>query len=772
MIGIALGVLLVAWLPQLSSYWVLAVLSMVLLVLCLPVCQVVLRPWLFKTRRHYWDQLVVRWRVQIAGVLLGVIYASGWGYYNLSQRMPLDMPAQTITVEGLVSHLPETMPGMSRFRFDVESYSPALVDTDLKHLLLSWYNPDQEIMPGQRWSLVVRLKPPRGLMNPGSSDYETRLFAEQVNARGYVKRAQLLNSANETGQYPLEKWRYQFAQWLTQLSLAAPTDATIRALVLGDKQGLQDEQWQMLRQTGTVHLVVISGLHIGIACLLGYGLGWFLQLSLGRLMPASTDIRAYRIIPALLLASGYALLAGFSIPTQRALIMSLAMLLPALFNRHVGIWQRYRLALVMVLLLQPLSFYQPGFWLSFAAVAALFLTVNQEGSRRPIATILATQWAVFLGLLPLLLLWLGQVALLAPLVNLLAIPLLTFVLLPGVMLGLLLSLGDSSVGVVLLDGLINYFWQLLAFCSPAGGMLSGHPAMFAVMLGVMAAALLILPRWLGVRSFGVFLLLGLIFPAKPSLRSGDFRATVVDVGQGLSVLIETETKTLVFDTGAAYNGRSIARFTLLPLLASRQIERIDRVVLSHKDNDHAGGYSALSESVAIGDIQTGSPKLLRRLSAQRCVSDDSWQWDGIRFRYIQPARLAVVNENNRSCVLLVESEHCSLVIPGDIESSIESQILSRYPDLDANWLVAAHHGSRFSSSPEWLARLDPQQVLFSAGFDNPYGHPAEAVTQRLDDLQLPSLNTAEKGALILESNANGCLTHAYREQKKRYWTAG
>ncbi|RTE65721.1 DNA internalization-related competence protein ComEC/Rec2 [Amphritea opalescens] len=762
MIGIALGMLLVAWLPQLLPSWVLVALLVFLLVDCLPP----FRRWL-GLRPLYNTGL----RIQFAGFLLGILYASGWGYVNLSQRMPLSMTAQTLTVVGVVSDLPDSFSDMRRFRFDVDQLSDTSTNIDLQHLLLSWYKTDERIVPGQQWQFVVRIKPPRGLRNPGSSDYQTRLFADRINAKGYVRSAKLLAEPQQTGRSQVAYQRYQLREWLVGLPLNERAQATVRALVLGDKQGLQDPQWQILRQSGTVHLIVISGLHIGIACLFGYGIGWLLQLGLRRLTVKADDLRAYRIVPALIMASGYALLAGFSIPTQRALIMSLAMLLPLLFNRSISVWLRYQLALVLVLFLQPLSFYQPGFWLSFAAVAALLLIVKGEASKG-IVTVLRTQWAVFLGLMPLLLLWIGQVTLIAPLVNLVAIPLLTFVVLPGVILGLLLCLIEPAFGASLLNGLLDYFWQILEFCSPAGGVLSGYPSTLAVVLGLLAAVLLILPRWTGVGYFGLFLLLALVFPARDSIDSGDFRATVVDVGQGLALLIETANKTLVFDTGAAFKGRSIARFTLIPLLQSRHIEHIDRLVLSHKDNDHAGGYPELNSQFEIKQVLSGSPTLYRQPSIQPCVADDAWEWEGIRFRFLQPARLSVVNENNRSCVLLVESEQCSLVIPGDIEAGIEQQILAKYPDLTTNWLVAAHHGSRYSSSIGWLQALHPDWVLFSAGFDNPYGHPAQAVIDRLNRLQLPWLNTAEQGALMLESRANGCLTKTYRDQKKRYWTAG
>ncbi len=691
--------------------------------------------------------------------------------------MPMNMPAQVLNIRGVVSRLPEYRQGMVRFSFEVDQYSPEIPGVNLKSLQLSWYNPEAEIIPGQAWQLRVRLKPPRGLMNPGASDYETQLFANRVNGRGYILSARLSREAGAGNRFRIEYLRYQVRHWLSQLPLEPEVDATIRALLLGDKQGLNDQQWQVLRQTGTVHLVVISGLHIAIACMLGYWIGWVVQTVVQwfapRLVDGFADIRAWRIIPALAMATCYGLLAGFSIPTQRALVMAVALLLPPLLNCHLGVWKRYQIALVLVLLMQPLSFYQPGFWLSFSAVAALLLIVSGQRDSGRVKTIAATQWAVFVGLFPLLLFWMGQVALVAPLVNVLAIPLLSFILIPGVLSGLLVCLVNADAGAIFLSGLVDAFWSLLQLCTPPDGvgLFFSSPSLLTVCLGLLAAILLNLPRWTGMGYFALFIITVVIFQPKSVIDHGDFRASVVDIGQGLAVVLETRSKVLLFDTGAAFKGRSTARFTLLPLLQSRRINHLDRVVISHKDNDHAGGYPTVAASLVVAELHSGSPAVQRRTLAKPCVSGDTWEWDGVRFSYIQPVRPLPVNENNRSCVLLVQSDHCSVLIPGDIESSVEHQILSDYPGLQVNWLVASHHGSRFSTDHEWLTALQPDWVLFSAGFDNSYGHPATVVTDRLDHLQMNWLNTADKGALLLNSSEGRCLTEAYRDIKRRYWSA-
>ncbi|GGK68883.1 DNA internalization-related competence protein ComEC/Rec2 [Amphritea balenae] len=757
MIGISVGVVLVACMSSLlPGVWLVVLMLLVLL----------LFQAIFLIKNNFSGLL---W--QILGLLVGLIYASCWGYYQLAQQLPTNPQRHDVTLTGIVTEVKLDSDLLSRFVLRVERVEDAGSSVSITKAELAWYQPTSVLVPGDRWRFSVRLKPVRGFSNPGGDDYKARQLSRGIGAKGYVRGdAVLISTATAE---PIARLRYQFSDWLSRLPVSSRTLATIKALLLGDKSGLTDDDWDLLRSTGTVHLVVISGMHIGIVCLLGYCLGFVLQWLISKVCCGLTDIRAIRVVLALSMALLYALLAGFTIPTQRALIMAGALLLPALLHIQLALGQRFLLALALVLLFQPLSIYQPGFWLSFGAVLVLLIAL-QPGTGA-VRNLINAQWVVFVGLMPLLLFWVGAASVIAPLINLLAIPYLTFIMLPGTLIGAAVSAIEPGSGAIMLNSLCDLFWSSLEYSHSLAGDLEIEllPTRLPVIIAFCGALLLVLPISVDFRVFGLFLFLPLLFMASERPDKGQFNVTVIDVGQGLSVLIETETKVLLYDTGAGYRtGGSVAPYTVLPLLRHKSINHLDKLVISHADSDHAGGYPAIRHRIAIADIDTGSLVWGKKYKADACASGDFWRWDGVEFKYIQPATPWKDDENNRSCVLLVKNDRCSLIIPGDSDSGVESQVLLQYPRIEATWLVAGHHGSRFSTSVEWLQALKPESVIFSAGAGNRYGHPAHQVKSRLTGLSLSWLITFESGALILASTKNGCLTREYRAMKKRYWTAG
>ncbi len=769
MIEICLGIALVAFFPHLPPLW--------LILISIAISLIVL--FYFRQQRA------------VSGLvygLLAVAYASLWGTWNMAHRLALSSNFIDVQVVGVVQGLPDVSRQSQRFRLGVESISVgderAAVSPDhtgnvsrLRQLQLNWYQPSEMVEPGQRWRFSVRLKPPQGASNPGGFDYVGWLFQQQVDAMGYVT-AHSVPQREGAAEMSIHRLRFELIRWLEATGLSPASVATLRALILGDKRALTADQWQLLQNSGTVHLIVISGLHIGVACLLGYWLGGVLLLMVSRCCPRVADLRGCRAVPALLLATGYAALAGFSIPTQRALIMAAMLLIPPLFNYMPSLWQRWWLALTAVLVLQPLSVNQAGLWLSFAAVAALLL-VCQQGDDRSYKSIayraLHSQRAVFVVLLPLLVFFTGGVSVWAPLINLVAIPYVSFVLLPlALVLLLLLPLSPVSIALAL-DGLVDIFWHGLAAVAGNTDALLTVTArpLWVVAAALCGALLLTLPRLMFFRVLGCFLLLPLIKPLSSRPNEGVFTAWVFDVGQGTSVLLQTRQHALLYDTGAGFrNGGSVAQYSVIPALRAMGVQRIDRVVVSHADNDHAGGYPAIQAAFAVQRTESGSAPWRRRFRAQACRNGQRWTWDGVQFEYIQPARVAVDSENNRSCVLLVRSANCALLLPGDIESAVERQIVAAHPELSVDWLVAAHHGSRSSTDRYWLQHLAPQEVLFSAGKGNRYGHPAAAVVARVEAQGSVWRSTAEAGAIQLTAGVDGCTSSAYREQKRRYWSDG
>lgn len=770
MIGICVGILLTGLMPVSLPVWVLVIATVLLL---------------FLLQRFYVSGYSSSlWSVQLAGLLFGFVFASCWGKWMLSERLPAGHSPVDLIVVGEVDSLPQQFGDVQRFDFRIASFSPGeeqssavLPDSvrSLSRVRLSWYRSDIHLKPGELWQLSIRLKPVHGMSNPGAADYEVRLFSEGIGATGYIRDPQNARLLGEN--CSVDRLRYQLLNWINGRQLTGQTAVTLRALLLGDKSGLEHAQWDLLADTGTVHLVVISGLHIGLVCLFGYLIGSVLQwLLLQCRLKSVVDVRVWKIMPALLLAFFYAALAGFSIPTQRALIMVAAILISPMLSMHLTLWQRFFLALTAVLLIQPLAFYQAGFWLSFGAVAVLIAAIQSaDGAAMRFWQLIKAQWVVFIGLLPLLIVWLGEVSVSAPLVNLVAVPYVSFVLLPGAVIGCLLSVISPESGTAVLELLVSLFWSFLTVANEwlPQRLSVGNPGLWSVGLAFGGALLMVQGRIVFFRWLGVFLFVPVLLPDVEAVPEGEFRAMVIDVGQGLSVLVETRDHTLLYDTGKAYrSGGSVARFSVIPVLQERNLTRLDRLVISHGDNDHAGGYRDVVDEVDVGRLESGSEDWRSKFAAENCRSGEVWRWNGVEFRYIHPEQPVIANDNNDSCVLHIRSAGCSLMIPGDIEAVIERQIITAMPDSDAYWLIASHHGSSSSSTQDWLKVVAPEVVIFSAGAANRYGHPAAAVVDRVEALDQRWYNTASSGAVILEESASGCVERAHREEKKRYWSAG
>ncbi len=543
-----------------------------------------------------------------------------------------------------------------------------------------------------------------------------------------------------------------------------------------------------MQRTGTNHLIAISGLHIGFVALCGF--------TLGSLLGRPLNLMFYRVPSAwaghglaLVLALAYSALAGFSLPTQRALVMVAAVQLALLGRRHVRPSDLLILALATVLLLDPLAGFDLGFWLSFAAVAVLLLAfVGRTPSRqpRPGASLIRSQWVVFLGLLiPLVLLTQGA-TLLAPLANMLAIPLVTFAVVPWLLFaaalagvwpglsGLLLRLADW--GLTALE-----FW-LVTLDELAGEALQFQPHLDwpGLVLASLAVLILLLPvglpgRWLGYPALALAFCL-------PGERPPPLRLTFLDVGQGLAVVVQTPRHSLVYDTGPRYSDRMDAGGAIVaPYLRRRGVSELDAVVVSHGDNDHAGGLKGLLTAIPATRLWLGEPsrldsgaslpESLAALEPRDCHENRSWRWDGVRFSLLFAGQPAEANSNNHSCVLLIEYAGQRLLLAGDIEREVEWRLIGRERVPEALTLLQVpHHGSVSSSTPVWVERVRPEWAVVSAGYENHLGHPHPDVEARYREQGSELLHTGELGALEFWWDEDGVMSRrSYREYQKRYW---
>ncbi|MGD9390052.1 MAG: DNA internalization-related competence protein ComEC/Rec2, partial [Thioalkalispiraceae bacterium] len=692
--------------------------------------------------------------------MLGFCWALWHAQSRLQQQLPPPLIARDVQVIGQVTGLPEQRQRSTRFEFNVEQLSfNEQIFTSPGHIKLSWYGASApEIKPGERWQLQVRLKPPHGFMNPGGFDYEKWLFQKGLRATGYVRKSAVNQRLEAANPLDIHGLRLTIRQHLDRLLANEANAALIKALAIGDRSSMSPRQWQLLRDTGTAHLMAISGLHVGLVAAMAFWLGRWAWSFAG---PARLRVPAQKIgaVSAALVAVLYALLAGWSIPTQRALVMVLVVMSGIVFYRHYASSRVLAIALLAVLLYDPLSVLAAGFWLSFIAVAVIAFAM--QGRRNALNRL--QQWgylqgSISLGLVPVMLILFGQVSLVSPLANLWAIPLVSVLVVPLTLLSVIalyfsqpLASGLLWLALQLLDGIewllalmAQWPWAIWQSASPPPGL---------VLLAMAGVFMLLLPRgwphrWLGL----VLLAPAMLMPLqRPATGEADF--TLLDVGQGLASVIQTRRHVLVFDTGPRYSERfDTGQRVVLPFLRQQGIDGIDVLVISHADNDHRGGAGSLLDNSRVERIISSVPGHFPVDRVQTCQAGQSWRWDGVLFEFLHPdasyypGNLSAGRSNNRSCVLRVTTGKHSVLIPADIEREVEARLVDQYGrQLESTVLVVPHHGSQTSSSPRFLDQVRPQLALLAVGYLNRYQHPHHGVMARYAQRRIAVKSTAMHG---------------------------
>lgn len=692
----------------------------------------------------------------LAFLLFGFTWACVSAQWALNDRLPAALDGETRWVEGRVFGLPQTSEGVVRFELaDARSRHEQLPSL----MRLAWYA-GPPLNSGERWRLAVKLRRPGGLLNPDAFDYEAWLLAQRIGATGTIKDGQRLAEANWA-------WRDSIRQRLMAVD-AQGRGGALAALVLGDGSGLSREDWQILQDTGTVHLLVISGQHIGMLAAVMY----LLVAGLARfgLWPLRWPWLPWACGLAFAAALGYGLLAGFDVPVQRACVMVGLVLLWRLRFRHLGAWWPLLLAFDALLLLDPLASLRPGLWLSFAAVGILIFTFGGRlGAWKWWQTWTRAQWLIALGLCPVLLALNLPISLSGPLANLLAVPWVSLLVLPPALLGtLLLPVPYVGAGLLwLAGGLIDWLFRglsLIAGVWPAW--ISPSLPWWALLIGCLGAVLLLLPRGVPLRPLGWPLLLILLAPPRERVAEGLADIWQLDVGQGLAILIRTRHHTLLYDAGPRFGDFDLGERVVLPALYKLGINRIDLMLLSHADADHAGGALAVSRGLRVTRVISGDPPGLPAiLRAEACESGRQWQWDGVRFQLWQ--WVAAHDSNQRSCVLQIEANGERLLLTGDIDTAAERVLLESPLAVPTHWLQAPHHGSRSSSSMALLRALRPHSVLISRGQGNSFGHPHPLVLARYRQQGLRIYDSAQHGAIQLRLGS--FQAPWLMRQQRRFW---
>ena len=735
---------------------------------------------------------------------LGFGYAAWRAELRLADALPREWEGVDIAVVGVIDELPQASEQGVRFALTVERVETPNA-TVPGRLSLAWYaqrrkggdtDPPPELAAGERWRLVVRLKRPHGTVNPHGFDVEAWLLENGFRATGYVRDddrdGRMSPFAGRIADY-VQRARASVRDRIEKALPEAPFAGVIVALAIGEQRAIPEAQWRVFSRTGITHLISISGLHVTVFAALAGGLAYLLA----RRSAALTRRVAARKIAAIAgvtAATLYVLLAGAQVPAVRTLLMLLVAACGLWLARPgtaaiVWLW-----ALVVVLGWDPWAGFEPGFWLSFGAVGLLlYAHVGRLASPAPnsrvarmicaVRSAARTQMLVTIGLVPGTLAMFQQVSFVSPLANALAIPAVTFVVVPLALFGIVIpvALPFQAAHAVFAALMVPLEWLS---GTPAAVWQQHAPPGWAIAVALAGVACLAAPRGVPGRALGFLMLLPLFVVRPPTPPPGAFAMTVLDVGQGLAIVVQTHAHALLYDTGPRYTETADAGGRIVaPFLRAAGIRSLDGMIVTHQDSDHSGGALSILQTVPVdwlaSSLADDNPILALRMreggAVFRCAAGQQWEWDRVRFSILQPQAslydAARVKPNDLSCVVRIDSAHGSVLLTGDLEARGELDLVRRdAAALKADVLVVPHHGSLTSSTPEFVAAVAPDIAVYTPGYRNRFGHPRPAVIARYDAAGVRSFRTDFDGALTF-TFAPGVprLPRAEREQDPRYW---
>jgi len=730
--------------------------------------------------------------------LLPAMAALAWGSTDwraarqLADQLNPALEGQDVLVTGVVAGLPQNGPSGVRFVFEVESATWRGEAVALPaQLALGWYagfedeafgdDARNEVRAGQRWQMPLRLKRPHGSANPDGFDVELLWFEQGMGATGQVRVARGGPPARQLADavaHPVERLRQRLRDAIYREVKDPRVAGVLAALVVGDQAAIEHTDWDLFRITGIAHLVSISGVHVTMFAWLAGALVLRIWRCSPALMLAWPAPLAGRWL-GLAMAAAYAMLAGWGVPAQRTVIMLAA---TVALRQWGGRWPWLLILLaaaVVVTVIDPWALLQAGFWLSFAAVALLMVSEPahgrlpaQPGWRGWVGGHLRAQAIASLGLAPLSLVIFQQISIVGLVANLVAIPWVTLVITPLAMLGTLvpglwvLAAWAVQAMVVVLQAMSHWPMAVWTAAVAPGWMVAA---------GLLGALLGVLPVPWSLRALAPLLVLPLLWPAPDRPRPGSMQVLAADVGQGTAVLVRTADHLLVYDTGPQIGRDNDAgQRVLLPLLQARGERQIDLLMLSHRDLDHVGGAASLLAALPVAalssSLEPGHPLLAKGPPTTRCQAGQGWSWDGVRFDVLHPTPADYEwarKPNDVSCVLrIVDGQGRSVLLTGDIEAPQEAALLRRLgSQLASQVLLVPHHGSRTSSTPAFVAAVQPQWAVVQAAYRSRFGHPAPDVVARYQDFGINVVRSDQCGAWVWHDGAAACT----RDVRRRYW---
>lgn len=721
----------------------------------------------------------------LACAIAGCCWALWHADAALSERLPLSREGATLVVQGRIDDLPErTAVGMRFMLAGVTSTRRASWPDGRQKIRLTAFAPRFALEAGADCTLYVRLRQPRGIRSPGAFDAERWYFGNGIDALGYV----VTHPGNTCTPHALSlgRLRQSIAASITARISAPDTASILAALAVGARADITPLQWEVLRATGVVHLVSVSGLHVAMVAI-----GAFVIARTGNAACALVLRRDPRpwvpAVCAFLAAFAYAFLAGFSVPTQRSLVMIALALRNRLLAQPLLSWESLLLAAALLLTVAPETSLTLSFWLSFGTLALLLMLDGLRPRSGWRYRWIEVHFLLALLLAPLLAFAFQAVPLASPMANIVAIPAVTFLIVPLMLIGsLLLPISDAGASLcfTLASALWQGTWQVLQTLAALFPVvvLPFQPPLALFGLSLLAALLMLsplrTPRWLWPPVLGALYLL----TPQRALREGEFELAMLDVGQGLSVVVTTARHVLVYDTGARFpGGGDLGTSVVVPYLRQRGVRHVDRLIVSHGDIDHAGGAPAVARAMPVAEVMSSDMSILADVPASsrvRCREGQRWTWDGVHFEVLHPGEPPPAQDNDRSCVLRIRGGATAdprgaraALLTGDISVHAE-QILRRHQPLAAMLLVVPHHGSHTSSSPAFVAAVASRLALFSAGHRNRFNHPAPSVRDRYLRRGSVALETAMAGTTRVRFTATRVHVHTERQAHRRYWDPG
>jgi len=703
--------------------------------------------------------------INLGFFLLGFAWMGVFSAYVLESRVADEFLYKPINIYGEITSLVEADDKRSKFIFT----SKKPFESKLK---LSWYAKNTpKLKTGDFYNLVVKLKQNNSFQNSGGFDFEKYLFYEQIDATGYVRNSPDNKFINHNSDLSINSVRTTIRDSLLPLFNKFSFGGVLNALIIGDRSLIDKNNWELFTQTNTTHLSVISGLHIGL-------ISGFVFLFAGFIWRRCSSCIAkvpYQIIGSYFgLASAiiYALIAGLSIPTQRALIMASVVFISLILRRNHSSWQLYGIALIAVLIFNPLSIFSIGFWLSFYVVAVIIYALDRCKGKHWAYQLLYIQLLISIATLPLIAWFFASGSVLSPIANLIAIPVFSFITTPLALIGAIFhAFGFESLSylsLLIANEALEALSYVLKFISSVSFNTwnYGHNSNLELILLIIAVFLLLIPKDLKLRIVALVLIISVFLNNPNKINNNEFLVTTLDVGQGLAIVVKTKDHALLFDTGASYpSGFNLGNAVVIPYLRSQHINQLDKVIISHGDNDHIGGFKSINDALTINEIITSVPDKIP--SSISCNTAQNWSWNDVYFEILHPKDK--FTGNNASCVIKVSNNKHSVLLSADIEKKAENHLIATIRDkLSSSVLIVPHHGSKTSSTIDFLQAVNPKHAIVSAGFKNRFNHPASKVVKRYNNLNINLLNTSCSGQIDIYIG-NKIRINEYRQDNARYY---